>query len=85
MPASGSCPAGVVGIGSGGLDLLDAGSRDELDQLLFADAQTSGGLIFGVDPDRTADVLAELADTGHTAAAIGTTAASGGQPGITLS
>ena len=67
-----------------GVELLDAGSLDEVDQLLFADAQTSGGLIFGVGPDRTADVLAELADTGHTAAVIGTTAADEAQPGITL-
>jgi len=67
-----------------GIELLDAGGYDEIDQLLFADAQTSGGLIFGVDPDRTADVLAELADTSHTAATIGNTADSSGQPGITL-
>ena len=67
-----------------GVELLDAGTLDEVDQLLFADAQTSGGLIFGVDPNRTADVLAELADTGHTAAMIGTVADAAGQPGITL-
>ena len=67
-----------------GVELLDAGAHDEIDQLLFADAQTSGGLIFGVDPDRTADVLAELADTGHTAATIGTTTVAEDQPGITL-
>jgi selenide,water dikinase len=68
-----------------GIELLDAGPHDEVDQLLFADAQTSGGLIFGINPERTADVLAELADTGHTAAAIGTTAAAAnGQPSITL-
>lgn len=81
--------AGVVPGGSRrnlewGLELLDAGPRDELDQLLVADAQTSGGLIFGIDPDRTADVLAELAATGHTAAAIGNATDSSGQPGITM-
>ncbi len=68
-----------------GLEVLDPGNHGEADQLLVADAQTSGGLIFGVDPDRTSDVLAELADTGHTAAAIGATVTAGGQPGITLS
>ena len=31
---------------------LDAGDRSELEQLLVADAQTSGGLVFGVDPAR---------------------------------
>lgn len=67
-----------------GVELLDAGERDEVEQLLFADAQTSGGLVFGVDPDRSSDVLAELADTGHSAAVIGSVADSDGRPGITL-
>lgn len=66
-----------------GAALLDHGGRDELDQLLFADAQTSGGLIFGIDPDRAPDALAELAETGHSAAAIGRTAIAD-DPGITL-
>lgn len=57
-----------------GLEFLDAGTHDELNQLMIADAQTSGGLVFGVDPARTPDVLAELADSGHAAAKIGTTA-----------
>jgi selenide,water dikinase len=65
-----------------GSDVLDAGNHDEVDQLLFADAQTSGGLIFGVDPAAADDVLAELAATGHTAARIGTT--SPGAAGIVL-
>ena len=56
-----------------GKAMLEVGSRDELDQLMFADAQTSGGLIFGVDSAATADVLSELLATGHTAAHIGTT------------
>ena len=67
-----------------GSELLDAGSLDETDRLLFADAQTSGGLIFGVDAERTADVLAELAESGHTAASIGSTAPADDGPGITL-
>ncbi len=53
--------------------LLDPGDADELTQLLLADAQTSGGLVFGVDPAATEEVLAQLADTGHTAARIGVT------------
>lgn len=48
----------------------DAGVK-QLDLTLLADAQTSGGLVFGVDPERTGDVLAGLADSGHTAAVIG--------------
>ena len=58
-----------------GADLLDAGEVDEVTQLLVADAQTSGGLVFGVDPGATTDVLAELAATGHTAACIGSVSA----------
>ena len=52
---------------------LDPGSVDELTQLLLADAQTSGGLVFGVDPVESAAVLAKLDSTGHTAAVIGRT------------
>ncbi|MEL7157806.1 MAG: selenide, water dikinase SelD [Actinomycetota bacterium] len=55
-------------------DLCDPGAHDELTQLLMADAQTSGGLVFGVDPSATDDVLARLAGTGHRAAHIGSTA-----------
>lgn len=65
------------------VELLDPGLHDELTQLLVADAQTSGGLVFGVDPAATARVLAELEETGHTAARIGSTATSD-DPGITL-
>ena len=43
-----------------GAELLDAGEHDEVHQLLVADAQTSGGLIFGIDPGSTDAVLAEL-------------------------
>ncbi len=82
--------AGVVPGGSRrnlawALDLLDPGDHDEIDQLLIADAQTSGGLVFGVDPSRTTAVLQELADTGHTAAHIGSTSdPTSAGPGITL-
>ena len=65
-----------------GLELLDAGDHDEVDQLVIADAQTSGGLVFGVDPGETAGVLDGLGSTGHTAAHIGSTAA--GTPRFTL-
>lgn len=61
-----------------GLDMLTAGTHGELEQLLIADAQTSGGLVFGVDPSRTPDALAELEESGHTAAHIGKVL--GGQP-----
>ncbi len=50
---------------------LERGAIDELTVTLLADAQTSGGLVFGVDADRAAEVLAELGRTGHAAAAVG--------------
>jgi selenide, water dikinase len=39
---------------------VDPGTRSELDQLLLADAQTSGGLLFGAAPDKAASAVAEL-------------------------
>ncbi len=56
---------------------LDRGGFGELDALLMADAQTSGGLVFGVAPDRVDEALDALAATGHHAAAIGRVVACG--------
>lgn len=61
-----------------GKTLLDPGPHDELHQLLVADAQTSGGLVFGVDPGESAAVLSALVASGHTAAVIGRTSAGEG-------
>jgi selenide,water dikinase len=52
-------------------DRLDTDGVDDLTVALLADAQTSGGLVFGVAEGEVVEVLAELAATGHTAAAIG--------------
>jgi selenide,water dikinase len=51
-------------------DHLDADGVDDRDQLLLADAQTSGGLLFGVATDAVAVVAALRAD-GHDAAVVG--------------
>jgi selenide,water dikinase len=79
---SGVMPSGSRRNLEWGVKFLDAGAHDEVHQLLIADAQTSGGLVFGVDPGATARILAELEATGHTAARIG--AATTGTPGIVL-
>lgn len=50
---------------------LDRGSTDEIDVLLLADAQTSGGLVFGAALPTAADAVARLRDEGHEAAMIG--------------
>ncbi len=50
---------------------LEVGSVPEETVTLLADAQTSGGLVFGVAEGEVDEVLRELAATGHTAAHIG--------------
>ena len=45
-------------------DVLTVDGVVEEEVLLLADAQTSGGLLFGVAPDRADDALANLADNG---------------------
>ncbi len=57
---------------------LDAGGRDETTSLLLADAQTSGGLVFGVERGRGEGVVADLGGSGHVAAVIGRTTAGNG-------
>jgi selenide,water dikinase len=64
------------------LGFTDVGTFGEHEQLLLADAQTSGGLVFGVDPAVTDDVVRELAATGHRAAVVGR--ATAGMPGLIL-
>ena len=54
-------------------DQLDAGSYDETDLLLLADAQTSGGLIFGVEKTKSVEACAELNERGVTAMVVGET------------
>jgi len=63
-----------------GSDMLDPGSHPELHQLLVADAQTSGGLVFGVDAGAGAGIVAKLNASGHTAAIIGVTSDQGASP-----
>jgi len=57
------------------LDIDD--TVDDVDVTLLADAQTSGGLAFGVDAGKVESVLAELLAGGHTAAVVGAVAAAG--------
>ncbi|MCP3992560.1 MAG: selenide, water dikinase SelD, partial [Actinomycetia bacterium] len=82
LAEDGIMPGGSKRNLAAGAEFLEAGSYDEVTQLLIADAQTSGGLVFGVAPDRTAEVLDRLAGTGHTAARIGST--TGGAGGVIL-
>ncbi len=51
---------------------LDIGSVDETMVLLLADAQTSGGLLFGADPAAAVQAVEDLRASGHDAALVGT-------------
>jgi len=50
---------------------LDVGSVEEIDVHLLADAQTSGGLVFGVGPEEAEITLNKLIEAEHDAAVIG--------------
>jgi selenide,water dikinase len=57
---------------------LDVGRHDDTTALLLADAQTSGGLLFGAaDADAAAAAVASLEASGHTAAVVGRVPAAG--------
>ena len=58
---------------------LDRGNHDELDVLLLADAQTSGGLVCGAAPAAAHEALDRLEVTGHTASVIGRVAEGNGR------
>jgi selenide,water dikinase len=53
------------------LDRVDSGPADETTLLMLADAQTSGGLLFGAHPDRAAEAVSRLQASGHACATIG--------------
>jgi selenide,water dikinase len=57
---------------------LEADGVDEATILILADAQTSGGLLFGAEPERAEAAAAILRASGHAAAVIGTVAAGTG-------
>ncbi len=64
---------------------VDFGALGEDDQMLLADAQTSGGLLLAVAPDRVHRLLDECAARGTLAAAvIGGLAGAGAGPHITV-
>jgi selenide, water dikinase len=52
-------------------EVLDRGGVDEALVLLLADAQTSGGLLFGAAPRAADEAVARLRASGHDAAVVG--------------
>ncbi|MFT7602264.1 MAG: selenide,water dikinase [Acidimicrobiales bacterium] len=73
LAEAGFIPGGSVRNLDHARERLDQGEVDDLTAVLLADAQTSGGLVFGVDGHKVNEVMAKLASTGHTAAVIGST------------
>ena len=71
LAESGMVPGGSRRNLEGNRSLLAGDDSDDITNLIVADAQTSGGLVFGVDPSRTEEVLAKLAATDHHSARIG--------------
>ncbi len=67
-------------------DRVDASDTDRdtdpVSVLILADAQTSGGLLFGVAPDRADGVVAALRQKGHPAAMIGRAQSGSGRIGV---
>jgi selenide,water dikinase len=57
---------------------LDAAGVDEPALLVLADAQTSGGLLFGADPAAADAAVVALVASGHAAAVVGTVTAGTG-------
>jgi selenide,water dikinase len=53
-----------------GLPSINWGSLSESEQFFLADAQTSGGLLFAVEPDRANALITALKEHGTLAAAI---------------
>jgi selenide,water dikinase len=51
-------------------DSVDFGDLDEVEQLVLCDAQTSGGLLIAVPPEREAALVSRLAEVGAPAAAV---------------
>jgi selenide,water dikinase len=50
---------------------LDAAGGDEIDMAILADAQTSGGLLFGAEPAAAEAAAATLSDMGYACAVVG--------------
>lgn len=57
---------------------LEADGVDEAVLLVLADAQTSGGLLFGADPDAADAAVVALVASGHAAAVVGSVTAGAG-------
>jgi len=79
LAADGVVPGGTRRNLAWAEEALDPGATDEVTRLLLADAQTSGGLLFGAGTARAAEAVAALRAGGHDAAVVGTLRAGTGR------
>ena len=78
--AEGGCvPGGTMRNLEWVTERLDRGDADEVTVILLADAQTSGGLLFGAAPDDAAGAAERLRGSGHEAAVVGRVTAGTGR------
>ncbi len=79
LAAAGIVPGGTVRNLEWVRPRLDSGGIDDVTVTLLADAQTSGGLLFGAPAGTAAAAVDGLRASGHDAAIIGTVAAGSGR------
>jgi selenide,water dikinase len=80
LAEAGTVPGGSRRNRQGVADVLDVGDGvSEVDVLLLADAQTSGGLLFGASPAQARQAVDELLGQGVPAAVIGSVTAGDGR------
>ena len=78
MVAAGLVPGGTRRNLAWAGERLDAHGVDDAVVLVLADAQTSGGLLFGAEPARAEDAASALRASGHAAAVVGRVVAGSG-------
>lgn len=78
LAAAGMVPGGTERNLAWAGERLAADGVDGTTLTLLADAQTSGGLLFGADPDAASAAVEALRETGHEAAVIGRVTAGDG-------
>lgn len=82
LAAAGAVPGGTKRNLDWARERLDEGGVDASTVTVLADAQTSGGLLFGADPNRASEAAERLRAAGHAAAVVAATRPGSGE--ITL-
>jgi selenide,water dikinase len=84
LAAAGSVPGGTKRNLAWAAERLKAAAVDDLVLTVLADAQTSGGLLFGARPEQAEEAVAALREDGHDAAVIGEVHAGRGMTDVRL-